>query len=364
MNGPGRQSDSAAPVCADADADKSTDDDQRMLHELVTFLGRFDSIVVAFSGGVDSSVVAAAARRSGRPCVAVTAKSPAVAAWQLELATRVADQIGIRQIITETDEWQRDGYRRNDRDRCYHCKQSLYDFLGAISKQQDGTIVSGTNADDLGDHRPGIAAGREADVVTPLADLGIGKLAVRRLARRLGLSNAELPASPCLASRIAYGVEVTPERLSMVERAEDWLRHRGWAELRVRLHADQLARIEVPSDQVESLARLAAQEDLTAAFTQFGFRYVTVDLQGLKSGSMNRVLVQLESPKSGSTESSQPQPGSPAPRAPAPRAPRAPSPGPAPRCGTDDPRNGTEGSSSGAGEPSMTSESSPAGAAS
>lgn len=269
-----------------------------MLDDIIGYLHRFDSITVAFSGGVDSSVVAAAAQRSGRPCVAVTAKSPAVATWQLDLAKQLAAEIGIRHLITETDEWQRDAYRRNKADRCYHCKQTLYDFLDAISDGQGGTIVSGTNADDLGDHRPGIRAGRQAGVMTPLADLGIGKTAVRQLARLLGLPNADLPASPCLASRIAYGVEVTPERLGMVEQAEDWLRKRGWTELRVRLHADELARIEVPSHQVGSLASLAAETDLLQSFRQIGFRFVTLDLFGLTSGSMNQSLVQLEIPGS------------------------------------------------------------------
>jgi uncharacterized protein len=247
---------------------------------------------------VDSSVVAAAAVRSNlSSLVAVTADSPSVARWQIEMARQVAAEIGVEHKIVRTGEVDRADYRRNDRRRCFHCKETLYATLAVISQQYPGTtIVSGTNADDLGDDRPGITAGKIAGVRTPLAELAMGKTAVRELARHFGLSNQDLPASPCLASRIAYGTEVTSDRLARVERAEGWLRDRGFQQLRVRLHAGELARIEVPRTQLSQLLELDRDREMTRVMRGFGFQYVTVDLQGFESGSMNRVVVPLGRP--------------------------------------------------------------------
>lgn len=272
---------------------------------LIQHIGSFGSVVVAFSGGVDSSVVAAAAMRAfGAPefqddrelrCLAVTASSPSLASWQSSLAERVAGEIGIPHQFVATDEQNREGYRRNQADRCFFCKQTLYNFLQPIAVQRDAVILSGTNTDDLGDHRPGIQAGRDANVQTPLADLRIDKATVRQIAERFGLSNSDLPASPCLASRIEYQVEVTPERLAMIDHAESWLRDHGLADLRVRLHAGGLARIEIPTHCFDQFMRLQADTGLSDAFREFGFRYVTLDLVGLRSGSMNEGLVQIAS---------------------------------------------------------------------
>lgn len=262
---------------------------------LSAWLGGLDRVVIAFSGGVDSSVVAAAAVRSDlSSVVAVTADSPSVARWQIDLARQIAVEIGIEHHVVGTDEVDRADYRRNDGSRCFHCKETLYTALAEISQRHpDATIVSGTNADDLGDYRPGIEAGRIAGVRTPLAELGMGKSTVREVARHFGLSNHDLPASPCLASRIAYGTEVTPDRLARVERAEGWLRERGFVQLRVRLHAGELARIEVPRGQLPQLLELDDGGEMTRAMQRLGFQYVTVDLQGFESGSMNRVVVPL-----------------------------------------------------------------------
>jgi len=260
---------------------------------LETFLSSLGTVVVAFSGGVDSSVVAAAAHRA-KPgqSLAVTANSPSVPQWQLRIAKRVASEIGIEHRFVLTDEMTAPDYRRNDRQRCFHCKGTLYGFLRRTGDEfTDATIVSGTNADDMGDYRPGIDAGRRNGIVTPLANFGFRKRQVRELAKHYQLSNHALPASPCLASRIAYGTEVTPERLHRIEQAEDRLREMGFVECRVRLHANELARIEVSKDQIFKLIEIDQDGALTREFQEFGFNFVSVDLAGYRSGSMNRVLV-------------------------------------------------------------------------
>lgn len=260
---------------------------------LIAWFNNHDAghFVVALSGGVDSTVVLAAAARSGKSVIGVTAISPAVPVWQVDMARSVADHIGVEHRTVTTNESERPEYQRNHSDRCFFCKQTLYHHLQPIAESMSATIVSGTNADDLGDHRPGIDAGRQAGVAMPLADLRIGKLGVRSIAATWRLPNADLPAAPCLASRIAYHVEVTPERLQRIERAEFWLRERGFSDLRVRLHADELARIEVPTAELPRVIDLVQTADLVATFRSWGFRYVSLDLAGLRSGNLNDVLL-------------------------------------------------------------------------
>ena len=287
-----------------------TDDTTHMpslFESLVDWFDGHERAVVAFSGGVDSSVVLAASLASGTPTLAVTADSPSVARWQLELARTVADELGAQHQVIQTDEVERPEYQVNDASRCFHCKSTLYSSIRAVLQfaEEGTTLVSGTNADDLGDYRPGIQAGRDADVRTPLAELGINKETVRAIARQFGLSNSDLPASPCLASRIAYGVEVTVERLARVESAEAFLRDKGLSNLRVRLHENELARIEVPADQLHRLLTEPVRRELVGAMRDAGFKYVTLDLEGFSSGSMNRPLVTL-SPSV--TKPSMPQP--------------------------------------------------------
>ncbi|TWU43905.1 tRNA-specific 2-thiouridylase MnmA [Novipirellula aureliae] len=260
---------------------------------LIDHLRPLGRVVIAFSGGVDSSVVAAAAALAGLDsAIAVTGHSASVPEWQIDWAKRIASQIGIDHQIVDTREGERASYVRNDSKRCFYCKQTLYQTLATLAVRYDGAVIlSGTNADDLGDYRPGIEAGNLASVKTPLADLGLGKQDVRELARHFKLDNAELPASPCLASRISYGVAVTPDRLDRIERAEAWLRGQGFSDLRVRLHADELARVELLPSEQDRLRENRLAERMNQFFRSLGFQFVTVDVEGLRSGSLNQVLV-------------------------------------------------------------------------
>jgi len=258
---------------------------------LIAEIAKRGPSAIAYSGGVDSAVVAAAAFRSGVPAIAIMALSPSVSAEQAETARRVAREIGIAHHTVATHEMDQAAYRANDRDRCFHCKQNLYaEIRPFVTRMGIGVIYSGTNADDLGDYRPGIEAGRAAGIVTPLADLGIGKAMVREIAKLFGLSIADRPAQPCLSSRLAYGVEVSVQRLAMVESAESFLRHRGYSPLRVRVLPGDVARIEVDRSGIQ---RLRAGDELSVTTTHFrelGFDGVEVDPQGFRSGSMNEVF--------------------------------------------------------------------------
>ncbi|MEO1497167.1 MAG: ATP-dependent sacrificial sulfur transferase LarE [Planctomycetota bacterium] len=262
---------------------------------LVDTIAEYESCVVAFSAGVDSAVVSMAAHRAlGDRAVAVTGVGPALPEGELEAARELAALIGIRHVETPTDEIERSDYVRNATDRCYHCKTELYGHLQRIARELSvRVIVNGTNTDDLGDHRPGLVAASEHAVRSPLVDCEVNKDGVRRLAAHWGLPVWDKPAAPCLASRVAYGVEVTPERLRRIDRAEQWLRGLGMRECRVRHHADNLARVEAPLDWVARLATDPLRGELVAKLTKLGFRAVTIDLAGFRSGSLN-TLVPLE----------------------------------------------------------------------
>ena len=259
------------------------------LAELQACIGRMDSALVAFSGGVDSSLVAAvAAKVLGERALAVTAVSPALATGEIDGARAVAAAIGIEHRVITTDELSRPEYRRNDRFRCYHCKSELYDRLAQIAMIEGyGTLLSGANADDTSDWRPGLTAAAEHDVRHPLVECGIDKAQVRDLARSLAVPSADKPASPCLASRLPYGTEVTPETLAKVDRAESAVKALGFRELRVR-HYGRLARVELVANDLPRA--LADTEALVEAVVQTGYEHVEISRRPLKSGSLNAVL--------------------------------------------------------------------------
>jgi len=267
--------------------------------KLVDLLRSFRRVAVALSGGVDSAVVAQAAHlANGSDALAITADSPSVARRDLADARRIAEQIGIRHIVVGTEEFADPDYVRNDGSRCYHCKSELYDRIVALRAELGFDVIcSGANLDDLGDYRPGLVAAAEHGVRHPLQELGFGKAIVRDLARQWGLPIAEKPASPCLSSRIAPGVAVTIERTARVEAAENLLRELGLAECRVRFHEGDLARIEVPVIAIERLVKAQIREALSLKLHQLGFKFVTLDLDGFRSGSLNE-LIDLETLRS------------------------------------------------------------------
>lgn len=264
---------------------------------LLETLRALGACVVAFSGGVDSAVVAqAAALALGDRALAVTAVSPSLAAGELEQARDLARRIGIRHQVIATQELSQPQYTRNAPDRCYHCKTELYHQLRHLQRQQqllEAVIVNGANADDLSDYRPGLRAAHEQAVRSPLAECGLTKDEVRRLARAWELSAWDRPATPCLASRIAYGEEVTVERLAMIDRAEQRLRALGLGPLRVRFHSGEVARIEVPAADLSRLLAEDVRLPVVTALRDAGFKFVTLDLLGFRSGSLN-VLVPVE----------------------------------------------------------------------
>lgn len=259
---------------------------------LESLLASYGRCAVAYSGGVDSAVVAAAAYRVlGDNAVAVTAASESLADGELEAAAAIARQIGIRHEVLRTAEIDNPLYVRNAPDRCYHCKTELYTQLEAfLARWGEAAIANGANADDAGDYRPGMTAATEHAVRSPLLECGITKHEVRQLAAAWGLPVWDKPASPCLSSRIAYGEAVTPERLRAIDRAEQVLRGLGLREVRVRYHRGDLARIEVPPDTIAKLASSETRGRLIEAFRDLGFKYVTLDLAGFTSGSLNAVL--------------------------------------------------------------------------
>lgn len=260
---------------------------------LLTTLRDMRRVVIAFSGGVDSAVVAAAAYRAlGDAAVAVTGVSSSLATAELDDARRVAAAIGIRHELIETREFENPLYLANAPDRCYHCKTELYTQLESRLVEQfaDAVIVNGANFDDRGDYRPGMTAATEHRVRSPLLELEFTKADVRALAAEWNLPVSDKPAAPCLSSRIAYGEEVTPERTAMIDAAERFLRERGLRELRVRYHRGDLARLEVPAESIVRLAEPSLRREIVERLRALGFKFITLDLEGFRSGSLNQLV--------------------------------------------------------------------------
>lgn len=256
-------------------------------------LAALPGAIVAYSGGADSAFLADVAHEVlGARMLAVTAVSPSLAPVERIAAARLARERGWRHEEIFTAEVDKPEYRANNPDRCFHCKDILFDALEVLASDRGAHVLVGTNLDDTADFRPGQRAAREHGVLAPLLDAGLSKEAIRTLSRERGLRTHDKPASACLASRIAYGVEVTPERLDRVARAEEHLRALGLTELRVRDHGD-LARIEVKLDDVARLADPAIRAPLVAFLRDLGFHHITLDLGGLRSGSMNDALLSI-----------------------------------------------------------------------
>ncbi len=270
----------------------STNEVEKKLAELEAIVAPYGSALVAFSGGVDSSLaLAVTARALPRDRVlAVTSNNETYLPSELELATNFAESLGVEHLVVNTRELDNPNYASNPTNRCYFCKSTLYSDFGVLAEERGyACVVDGANKDDEGDYRPGRKAAKELNVVSPLSVAGVTKDEVRELARYLGLPSWDKPALACLSSRFPYGQEITPEKLAQVARAEEFMRREGYAQVRVRHHGE-IARLEVGPDELERA--FAEREKIAAELKDAGFLYVTLDLVGYKSGSLNAALKQ------------------------------------------------------------------------
>lgn len=262
------------------------------IQSLENYLKQYESAIVALSGGVDSSLVAKVASTVfGDRVLAVISASESLPESERQLAVEFCTQIGIAFREIKTEELRDATYRANDGGRCFVCKTHLYHDLQALAKNEGYEIVlDGANVDDLSDYRPGRQAAKDHSIQSPLAELGIGKAQVREMAKELQLPNWNKPASACLASRIPYGTEVTKEILAQIEQAEEIMRAAGFIQVRVR-HHDSVARIEILPEQFDRMIEL--REKITEQMKELGYKFVSLDLDGFRSGSMNELLVQI-----------------------------------------------------------------------
>ncbi|WP_010586652.1 ATP-dependent sacrificial sulfur transferase LarE [Schlesneria paludicola] len=268
-------------------------DIERKRDHLLQILAGYGRVAVAYSAGVDSTVVAMAAQLAcGVDAVAVTAVSLSLATGEIEEAKTLAERIGIRHVVLSTQEFADPNYLKNPVNRCYFCKSELYARLIELAPTLGvDVLVNGANLDDRGDYRPGMKAANEFEVRSPLIEAEFTKDDVRELARIWDLPVWDKPATPCLSSRIAYGIEVTPERVRRIDQAELFLKQlTNLRELRVRCEANELARIEVPQEAITLLVTPAIRQQIQTELRRLGFRFITLDLEGFRSGSMNTAL--------------------------------------------------------------------------
>src|SRR5262245_835740 len=264
---------------------------QQKYARLVELLGGMGRVVVAFSGGVDSTFLARAAREAlGDGALLVTADSETYPASELEETRRLAELLGMRHEIVRTRELDNPEYTKNAPNRCYFCKQELFERLAPLAAMAGrAQLIYGANMDDLGDHRPGMDAARAKGVRAPLIEAELWKSEIRAQSRRLGLPTWDKPSFACLSSRFQYGDRITPEKLRQIDAAEAFVRELGFREFRVR-HHERLARIELAPAEMDRLWTEGRREAILARFRQLGYLYVTVDLAGFRSGSANEVL--------------------------------------------------------------------------
>ena len=269
--------------------EKLSDHQIEKLSKIRSYINDLDSVCIAYSGGVDSTLVTSLAfEQLGPKAIAITGVSPALANSLLEEARSQAKWIGVKHLEIDTSELDHEGYSKNPKDRCFACKKELHKHTTYLSKKLNYKVVlDGVNLDDLTDYRPGIEAAKKAGVISPLAKFKFSKKDIRDISRALGFPWWDKPAQPCLSSRFPYGHEITNKRLKMVEKGEEYIKKRGISEVRVRCQGSS-ARIEIPKNELQDFLQNFDLERLVAYFSELGFKCTSLDLEGLISGKLNR----------------------------------------------------------------------------